>query len=216
MRMYHESTLHKHSCFATLTYKNPPMSINKRDLQLFFKRLRRLVKVRYFACGEYGTKTRRPHYHAIIFGADFLGGSYEVNETLHAHPYVDRAWGQGFVSLGAVTMESCAYVAGYVNKKIGDADTFNIMSRRPGIGRGWLEKYRDDIVRTGTISIGGRELPIPKKYLEWYEDDFEEIKKERRSYYANLSPQEIWQRRTSLRGKEINTQARIDLQREQL
>ena len=54
-------------------------SLDKIHLQNFWKRLRsRLdekydIKIRYFACGEYGDfeKTGRPHFHAIIFGYDF-------------------------------------------------------------------------------------------------------------------------------------------------
>ena len=38
------------------------------------KRLRKKLhplKIRFFHCGEYGDKTRRPHYHALIFGYSF-------------------------------------------------------------------------------------------------------------------------------------------------
>lgn len=51
-------------CFTSLT-------LRKRDFQLFMKRLRKAFpedKIRYFAAGEYGEHTMRPHYHAIIFG----------------------------------------------------------------------------------------------------------------------------------------------------
>jgi hypothetical protein len=49
----------------------------KRDLQLFFKRLRKAypdVKLRYFACGKYGEQFARPHYHVILFGKSFMKG----------------------------------------------------------------------------------------------------------------------------------------------
>lgn len=84
---YHES-----SYFLTLTYdndhipKNPLIDYDtgeiyaenatlvKKDLQDFMKRLRRAYeykgydnKLRFFACGEYGSQTLRPHFHIIVF-----------------------------------------------------------------------------------------------------------------------------------------------------
>lgn len=214
--MYHESTQHAQNCFLTLTYRDAPPTLCKRDLQLFFKRLRKLVPVRYFACGEYGTITHRPHYHAIIFGADFLGGSFKVNEKLHSHPKLQKAWGHGFVSCGDVTIESCMYVAGYVNKKIGNPDTFNTMSLRPGIGHTWLDKYSDDIRRTGTIAINGREFPIPKRYLQWRETEFEQLKKERAAYFRNLTPEQVCSRRAAVHAQEAIYKSKLELQREHL
>jgi hypothetical protein len=46
-------------------------SLNVAHFQKFMKRLRdriKPLKIRFFHCGEYGDKTRRPHYHALIFG----------------------------------------------------------------------------------------------------------------------------------------------------
>jgi len=83
-----ELEYHDSAYFVTLTYDEahvpkhyypdpetgealPSMSLCKRDFQLFMKRLRKAFpddKIRFFAAGEYGTKTFRPHYHAIIFG----------------------------------------------------------------------------------------------------------------------------------------------------
>lgn len=75
MRCVMEAQQHKDNCFLTLTYAPEFLpadgSLVKRDLQLFIKRLRKAfsgVKIRYFACGEYGEKFARPHYHLILFG----------------------------------------------------------------------------------------------------------------------------------------------------
>ena len=82
VRLYYE--MQKYStppAFITLTYDDdhlPTMVdvdtgelvpvVSKRDLQLFFKRLRKRVPgIRYFFCSEYGPTTNRPHYHGIIF-----------------------------------------------------------------------------------------------------------------------------------------------------
>ena len=58
--------------FVTLTYedekipisKNGLQTLDKTDLQKFFKRLRKLTheKISYYAVGEYGDKTQRPRY----------------------------------------------------------------------------------------------------------------------------------------------------------
>ena len=67
------------SIFLTLTYDNEHLPndrvLHKEDLQKFFKRLRNCImgyygtkhEISYFACGEYGSRFLRPHYHAIIY-----------------------------------------------------------------------------------------------------------------------------------------------------
>lgn len=182
IRCYHESTLHKNNSFLTLTYDNDnlPPSLVPDHLALFWKRLRHQAPgVRYFACGEYGDNTRRPHYHALVFGADFLGGSYRLGEGLYANDTVTKIWGKGQVAIAEVNMATCCYVAGYAVKKIGDPDTFIRMSRQPGIGHDWLDKYEDDIRRTGTVVVEGREYPLPKRYFDWH--DFDDLKQYRKA-----------------------------------
>ncbi|ACZ33198.1 conserved hypothetical protein [Chlamydia pneumoniae LPCoLN] len=78
-RCVHEASLYEKNCFLTLTYddKHLPQygSLVKLHLQLFLKRLRDRIsphKIRYFGCGEYGTKLQRPHYHLLIFNYDSL------------------------------------------------------------------------------------------------------------------------------------------------
>lgn len=83
-----EAQYHSSAYFVTLTYSDrfvfrsqyvcdrtgevlEALSLRKRDFQLFMKRLRKKFsdqKIRFFACGEYGSETFRPHYHAILFG----------------------------------------------------------------------------------------------------------------------------------------------------
>lgn len=212
--MYHESTLHAQNSFITLTYSDAPPELSKHDLQCFFKRLRHLVPVRYFACGEYGTATHRPHYHAVIFGADFRGQAVSINDSLWSSPHLEKAWGKGLVSVGDVTIASCMYVAGYVAKKIGDPDTFNLMSRRPGIGHTWLDRYRDDIKRTGTVAIEGNNFPIPARYLNWYPEDFEALRDERRQHFKNLSPEQVCRNRAQLSGRDAYYKSRQELKKE--
>lgn len=186
IRAYHESTEHSQNAFITLTYDDAHLPsdglISKREMQLFFKRLRKDVKFRYIACGEYGGRTRRPHYHAIIFGKDWLEGAIAIKDNLYTNQSLINVWGKGLVSIAPVTMASVCYVCGYVNKKIDDPDTFSLMSRRPGIGHTWLDKFSDDILRTGVVSIEGRQYQVPKRYMTWNDEEFETLRRERAAY----------------------------------
>lgn len=139
-----EQKLHEQSTFITLTYnpENCPKSnsISKRELQLFLKRLRKHTKIkfRYFAVGEYGSKSLRPHYHAIVFGI----GIDIMQEN------ITKAWQLGMTHVGQVTAQSAAYVAHYttkknVNFKLNNPELepeFTLMSRRPGLGMDWAYK----------------------------------------------------------------------------
>lgn len=216
IRMYHESTLHKRNSFLTLTYADSPECLNIRDLQLFLKRLRKLssMPLRYFACGEYGEISRRPHYHVCMFGEDFRGGSFAINDQLYSQPQLVEAWRHGFVSVGDFTVESAMYTAGYVNKKLGEPDgSFRTMSRRPGLGRDWLVRYSDDLRRSGVVSIHGREYPVPKRYLDWLPDVLDPIIRSRRAHIANRSPEQVFRDRESLKAREINKTAKVSQRR---
>lgn len=145
IRCHHEASLHEKNCFVTLTYDDDHLPsdgrLRPKDLSDFWKRLRHSTSLRYFACGEYGDNTRRPHYHALMFGVDFLGGAQPVTDKLYTHEVLADAWGHGMVAVAELNMSTCCYVAGYATKKIGDPDTFVTMSKRPGIGHGWFDKF---------------------------------------------------------------------------
>lgn len=111
--------------FVTLTYsqENIPFNVDtdtgviqstvqKRDIQLFMKRLRKTQKrqIRYYLCAEYGTKTKRPHYHAIIFNIE--GGKAIAEKKL-----LD-AWKLGHIHIGQVSERSIRYTTKYVLKRV--------------------------------------------------------------------------------------------------
>lgn len=133
--------------FITLSYEddkvpvseNGELELSKEDLRNFWKRLRKVVeaidkkvKVRYYAVGEYGTNTGRPHYHAIVFNLP--------DDCLRL---IDRAWNKGFIKIGTVTPESIAYTTKYlITSDLKDYEgrirPFSTMSLKPGIG----DEYR--------------------------------------------------------------------------
>jgi len=206
LRMYHEAQLHSQNSFLTLTYADAPPTLVKSDLQDFFKRLRHQFSFRYFAVGEYGELTRRPHYHAVFFGQDFLEGADDVGSGLYSHKSVLDAWGHGHVGIAPFSMSAACYVAGYVYKKVGDTDTFTLMSRRPGIGREWLRKFGDDLRRTGSVTIEGKEYPIPARYFDWDEDDSLALVKQSRR--ALVTPRTLDQLRSMESSKKSSLKLR--------
>lgn len=160
-------------------------TLRKKDFQDFMKRLRYYFpdnKIRFFAAGEYGSNTHRPHYHAILYNVDF--DDLEVyKKSLNGDIYwnskkLDAAWNKGFAVIGDVTWQSCAYVARYCMKKANGYDRsyyehfniepeFTLMSRKPGIGRMYLDKH-PDLYQYQKIFIstpnGGKEMTIPKYF----------------------------------------------------
>lgn len=170
------------SSFVTLTYDDThdPGSLQYRDLVNFFKRCRKFFAFRYFACGEYGRINYRPHYHALMFGyrpMDLEVLSQKGKTVLYRSGQIERLWKFGFSTVGDVAYESCAYVAGYVLKKLqrpagvelvnpntGEylSPEFRVMSRRPGLGASWLEANKSETLRDDTIYIGGHTMMPPR------------------------------------------------------
>ncbi|AXL14432.1 replication initiator protein [Microviridae sp.] len=212
IRMYHEAQYHEQNSFLTLTYANDPKTLHVSHVQNFLKRLRKHGKIRHFITGEYGEKTHRPHYHAIIFGADFRGGSFAVDDRMYGNEWLNRIWGKGDCVIGDFSMQSACYVAGYVNKKIADTDTFSIMSRRPPLGYQWALDNADMLNRNEAVTIEGSQYPIPKVYFDWSECsafrpgrvDLDGVKANRRSHVRHLNSEQ-------LRAKEYNHRKRDNL-----
>lgn len=164
-------------------------TLDKRDFQLFMKRLRRNklfegVKLRFYAAGEYGESTYRPHMHFILFGVGLDDipdlhsfGVNEFGQTYYLSDTFARIWRNGFVLLSDVSWQTCAYVARYVTKKLGNdvlmrdylnqIPEFSLMSRKPGIGREYLAQHPDCLdLESVNISTpdGGRKISIPRYY----------------------------------------------------
>ena len=155
--------------FLTLTYDDANLPklghLEKDDLSQFFKRLRFHLgdkKIKYFACGEYGSQTWRPHYHAIIFGID----SRDVDAVL-------KAWKKGErVSLDPVLPGGIEYVTGYVRKKIDIK--YSVYKRRglplpfqrqsQGLGLAWALKNQH-ILESNGLTREGKNISIPRYYM---------------------------------------------------
>lgn len=129
IRAYHEAQLHDQSCFITATYDPEHLpaggSLYPRDLELFFKRLRKNVGkrgLRYFACGEYGEKRGRPHYHICLFGycpelTDLAFRSAKGHPNYRSE-LLDRSWQKGNIFFTTFDASCARYTAHYTADKL--------------------------------------------------------------------------------------------------
>lgn len=198
IRCVHEASLHERNCFITLTYDNAHLpksgSLELDAFQKFMKRLRKRFGdgIRFFHCGEYGEKFKRPHYHACLFNFDFEDRELWKQRdgvNLYISESLSELWPFGFSTIGDVTFESAAYVARYIMKKVtGDKAVehyaelgsfgeilaerrpeYVTMSRRPGIGKPWLEKFRSDVYPSDFVLMNGKKMRPPKYYDSIFE-----------------------------------------------
>lgn len=217
VRCVHEALISKKACFITLTYNSGhlhpsgDLKFCKRDFVLFMKRLRKKFGsgIRFFHCGEYGSKFQRPHHHAIIFGLDFLDDLHKVpvkrtslGHVLYRSEWLDSLWSDkfgspiGFASVGTCTFESVAYVARYITKKINGDEAFDhyygrcpeyiTMSRDPGIGHDWALLYPEMYNYDQIVIKNGIKCKPPRYYDRIYDDiapDLMEEVHEKRKYF---------------------------------
>lgn len=155
----------ENNVFVTLTYSDDKLpannSLDPRALSLFLKRLRKVCgrPIRFYACGEYGSRTGRPHYHLALFGySPCFWGITRTGRVAccDSCDRVFRAWGQGGVLLGTLEQNSAQYIAGYVSKKYTSAQSykgrvkpFSRMSLRPGIGAGMMDEVASTLMQHG-------------------------------------------------------------------
>lgn len=213
MRAVHEAQMYERNCFLTLTYNDEHLPAGRQlrldDVVRFNKRLRKWCRselradasesevlrsrVKIMYCGEYGPKDNRPHYHLIVFNADFgdkklwtirNGHKLYVSETLSSLWSDKKGEPIGYSSIGNVTFESAAYVARYSMKKIKGKDgkdftrvNFDEGSKKwypvpgefahfsNGIGKTWFQKYSSDVFPDDFVVVrGNQKCGVPRYY----------------------------------------------------
>ncbi|AXL15140.1 replication initiator protein [Microviridae sp.] len=166
----------------------------------------------------------RPHYHAALFNCNFddlVPYASDGGELRYTSPTLEKLWGFGFVDVGELNFNSAAYIARYILKKVSglpaidhytsyDLDgvvsylrkEYVTMSRRPGIGREWYDKYKDDLFPSDETPVPG--LGVIKGVPRFYEEIFKEE--------DPLSLEEIKARRQAFKmaHKEDYTPARLE------
>lgn len=186
LRIYFEAKRFIHSYFVTLTYNeaNCDGNVHKEDVQKWLKRLRKQsgVELKYFIISEYGPKTQRPHYHAILL----------CNKSL-SHDLIAKTWQKGFVTISPMSNRRILYCTRYMSRAPRDQNIVNknfmLSSRRPALGLKYFEEHLSDFLSEkffATLQIEGSSYRIPRYYLSKLE---EHVRKNYRDAYKQFENQ---------------------------
>lgn len=180
-RLECELDYHVDTSFITLTYDSQYLpennSLRKKDLQKFYKRLRRVIgpKIKHYSVGEYGEVGGRPHYHCLVFGWYPLD-AYTTNSIplRFSSKLLEEIWPFGMVSLGVVQPESIKYVCGYIMKKLYGVKAdrvygktehpFALMSK--GIGKRYAIDHSGRIKETLSVIRHGEDRGLPRYFVK--------------------------------------------------
>lgn len=207
MRAKHEAEGHSNNCFVTLTYANEYVPINgvKRSaIKKFMKDLRYRMGpgVRFMACGEYGPRNTRPHYHLCLFNLKFEDQKFwsktKAGSEIYRSQTLEKIWPYGHSSIGELTAESAGYTARYVLKKVTGEEAskhyesvcpvtgeiFNLnpefiqVSNRPGLGTEWISRNFRQVYARDSVIHKGKEVPVPFFYDKWLKANHPDLAEE--------------------------------------
>jgi len=187
--------MHEKNSFITLTYSDEHLKSPKlvySDFQKFMKKLRKVqdLPIGVFVTGEYGEQTKRPHWHALLFGYWPSDANYKYSNSrgdrVHDSMSLTKMWGHGIAEVGSLTFESAGYCARYAakklvhspNGKLAEADhhdwqPISKKSSKHAIGKKWLEQYWPDVFNTGQITLPDNRgtCAIPRYYEKWFKEN---------------------------------------------
>lgn len=139
-------------------------------------------------CGEYGGTTHRPHYHLALIGLDPVPDlRHEITRKsgkVYKAPHLEELWNMGLVEVSSLSYAATRYIAGYVHKKASGPDQhfrydtldpstgeiiriepeFRSQSRRPALGREWLEANYKEVYPRDYVRLNGQRMPVPRYY----------------------------------------------------
>lgn len=188
-RCTHELVSSDFGYFITLTYDPEHIpdkySLNKKHLQDFWKRFRYYLKdveykIKYFACGEYGPKTHRPHYHAAVFFKSKLEGAspllsakdFSDRRAIQAHivSLIIKSWSLGHAEISELNQQRVGYTVGYCQKKLFDKRAYSGSVQRPfqiqslGIGKSHCLANATRYRTNPFVRLGGYIKALPRYY----------------------------------------------------
>lgn len=168
-RLKEEERKSTSSYFVTLTYddliRNTYGNVDREDCQKFMKRLRYYCKIKfkYYLVSEYGSKTFRPHYHALLFFRDCIDQDTVTD-------YIQKSWQCGFIQVGKAESASIHYVTKYIIRKSINIDgllpTFTLMSKGIGIDYVKEKEGYHNVRNAYVVHEGGLKGVMPRYYKD--------------------------------------------------
>ena len=201
------------SWFLTLTYNDDALdkldmssdygvaSLCYDDMTRFIKALRNKYRdenIDYYYSGEYGDKSFRCHFHAILFNVPIKDLEFwklnHMGQPIYSSRFISDLWKNGFVAIEEFSWTNAAYVASYVEKKrdgrlAAEYDACGIlpekcrMSRRPGISYDFYQNHYEDIWKNDGMSVSrsvcsSGKLGIPRYFIKLAEKSTDPYSKE--------------------------------------
>lgn len=149
-RIIQEWVTHGYGYFFTFTYAPdqlplvldedgaPLGNLNKKPFLKWVNHTQEAIPFRYYAIGEYGNDTHRPHYHMAIFPRE---------PTLIGE--IRNSWKLGFTSIYELNNQRARYLANYTAKKLtkptdyrlarSQEPEFRTSSRNPPLGAAFAD-----------------------------------------------------------------------------
>lgn len=196
-RIENELKINPKAYFLTLTYDDEhKKNLNKRDIQLFLKRLRKKTKLRYFYRGELGEKTERPHYHMILWTEKPKDLEECENKTKSGYKQykskeIEKTWSNGLVRISDMTKELVNYIIKYTLKNLKKEEIIG-WSRKPplGVDPNKIEQKIQSINRTKTEKkywkYRNKEIPILDAEVERAGIRLKKIEEQKIKYFDYL------------------------------
>lgn len=193
IRIAHEATGYAENSFVTLSYADKYLprwgSLNYDDFHKFNDRARkRYDNYRYYGVGEYGTKSKRAHYHLAIFGKAFIEKRIITQTSpylLWTSPELEALWGLGQVKVGVLNFRTANYTASYITKKLRSKQQYVRVDEETGelipleqprafmsrnLGKEWWYQWGEQTHVNDYVVLEGRRQKPPKAYDRWLKE----------------------------------------------
>lgn len=168
---------------------------NQKDYNLELKVIRKIHKIKHYIVGEYGSKTERPHYHAILFNLHpkIISDVITLPKTKAIiHRGLQKIWTHGHVDYGICNGNRIGYTTNYLNKKATIPEDDGRLKEKQwtsnGMGLKWLNDnykyYKENPQATIHSTLG--KISMPRYYTDklYTKQEREVIKAKQEIYIA--------------------------------